>query len=474
MALLHVTKETSFSLARQTWVLKDSTGVEIAIFSEFCRKTLGLAFGTRSRYATVVARFIDYLYEVRILGGEPVSRATVNRALDSYIDLLRDGQNISLTGSGRLTYGAPPEDVRREKLLSTVALRLHITPLATNSWANTLAALNRFLNLCVVLEHEAREIAMIKGGVSKDTIMYSMIDHRILWEAVDGVRSLSYQEIHYIKTTSVLGGVIRFRGDELTRPTGLKKSSRQASQMDVDSLDFPEEYFDVLIQNTYSWRDKARWALMIGGGLRQSEGVNLLWCDIDFKNLEVYVFNPHIRVYGRVVPIKEQKLRFKGRTVSRTYIREPYKSQFFDYIQKYREEEYRLPPDGNDFVFQQLPNRYFGIPLLEAGPRTLNDLFTKAVIRAGIPGPPVNRNYTWTSHSLRHAYGSFMTNVVGLTEAELQTLMGHKSSRTSRKYQNTKFSEIKEKILQYDLRHISRADDSGFLAIDLKTENERK
>ncbi|WP_050470627.1 tyrosine-type recombinase/integrase [Herbaspirillum chlorophenolicum] len=457
MALVNVRKEVTFSSGHHSWLLTDVTGVEIVIFTAFCESILGLAYETRERYATVVARFIDYLYEIEILGGQVAhTRTVINRALKTYIELLRCGKEISFTNP---KYPARPNDVAREIKFRAIAQKLGITPLASNSWSNTLAALNRFLAITAELEIEAYELALLKGGVSESVLARSSRDVRILWDAVNGARTLSYQEIQHIKTTSMLGGVTRFKG-KLKRPKALKQSTRQSTQMDINALDFPEEYFPALIEHTRTYRDKARWSLLIGSGIRQSEGNNLLWGDINFEKREVYVFNPVVRVLGRNVSIRDSKLRFKGRTKTETLFREPYKSQFFYFIQRYREEEYRLPPDGNDFVFQMLPDKYLGMPLLEANDGSLTDLFKGAVKRARIPGPQVNAHYIYTPHSLRHAFGAFLANEVGLTDAELQLAMGHKSPLSSRKYRNTKLDSLQRKLERYDRSVIYGQEDS--------------
>ena len=164
----------------------------------------------------------------------------------------------------------------------------------------------------------------------------------------------------------MMGGVIRFRGSELTRPNGLRKSERQESQVDVNSLDFPEQYFKALLMSATSWRDRALWTLLYANGIRRSEALNLQWSDIDFITREVFVLDPKLVRYGRNVTPEERERRFKGRVVSWTYLRQPYRDWFFEYLRKYRREEYRLPMDGNEYVFQYLISPHFGRPLFKA------------------------------------------------------------------------------------------------------------
>lgn len=462
MSLIHVRKEEINQFGITSWQLRDPDGVPISVFAEYCRKLAGLKYATRLRYTTVVARFIDYLYEVKVLGGLAVSRGVVNDSIDYYMALLRSGDQISLSvGKGeRARYADGAE--ARELALRGVAKRLCIEPLAAGSWDNTLAALNKFLRVCSLLEREAKEIALLKGGIEVSLVSAAEWDYRPLLQAVDGVSKFSTEEIRHIKHSTMLGGAIRFRGDELKRPKGLQQSSRQQAQVDVDSLDFPEEHFPALLKSATSWRDRALWTLLLANGIRRSEALNLQWCDIDFAARTVYVLDPDMLRYGREVPISERESRFKGRTMSRTYLRQPYRDWFFEYLGRYRKNEYRLPLDGNEFVFQYLISPHYGRPLREATDETLNSAFTSAVKRARISGPPISRDFVWTAHSLRHAFGRYMHNDFkvpgqkepGLRESEVQLLMGHKDIATTRKYAKLRASKLQAKLLAHDHQFI--------------------
>ncbi|GGH65931.1 hypothetical protein GCM10010975_34230 [Comamonas phosphati] len=257
MSLVHVRREEVNEFGRLSWRLYDPAGVPITVFSEFCRKLGGTKFETRRRYCTVVARFIDYLYEVKVLGAGPVTRAVLNDSIDFYLELLRSGESISLRVGSRQTARYQEGSDAREAALKEVARRLGIRPLASGSWSNTLAALNNFLRLCSMLEQEAKEMAILKGGVDRSLISDAEWDYKPLLEAVDGVTALSREEAQHLKQSTMLGGVIRFRSGALVRPKGLQKSARQQQQIDLDHLDFPLQHVPALIAAATSWRDRA-------------------------------------------------------------------------------------------------------------------------------------------------------------------------------------------------------------------------
>jgi integrase len=460
MALVNVRKEMISKLGQVTWRLIAPDGHPIALFTAFAESLKG-AYSTKKRYTTVVARFLDFLYEMGLLGGAAVTRDELNRAIEYYLALLRAGPELGLDDEPKSIADDPILDAN----LRTVAIKLGIRSLASSSWDNTLSALNSFLTLCIKKESEAREIALLRGGISEQIIRQAEWDQRGLWDALEGNVKLSIREINQIKQTSMLGGVIRFNGQHLTRPSHLRKSTRQRTQMDVESLDFPTEQFPALIAACHSWRDKALWTLIMGCGIRRSEALNMRWCDIDFAAEKVFVFDPGNAVYGRELAARNRPLRFKGRTVAMTYFRQPYRIQFFRLLLLYRQHEYSLPADGNDFVFQYLRNPHRGRPLHGASDESLNKLFKSAVVRAGIPGPAVNPLWTWTCHSLRHAYGCYMLNdapvkgqaLPGLSLEEVQLLMGHGSAETTKKYAKRKTSKLRRKLECIDVEFVEQS-----------------
>jgi integrase len=460
MSLRNVRRLESVSNGKVTWRLLDCNGLSISVFDEFCRKIADEAYATKQRYAVVVSRFIDYLYEVEIIGQGPVTRSAVNEAIDYYLLLLAHGDNINLGADviANDSTGVAADLRLRETALKQVAHRLKITPLKSGSWSNTLAALNRFLRLCQMLANEAREIAIVQGGLDKALVEASAMDYAPLLEAVDGSLKLSLVEVQHIKQASMLGGVIRFRGAELERPKGLLAGRNRSKQLDLAVLEFPMHQFTTFLEATTSWRDKALWTLLAASGIRRSEALNLEWEHVSIEEELVYVLDPELTRYGRDLPEQERISRFKGRVVSWTYLRQPYRSWFFEFLLQYRQHEYVLPRDGNNFVFQYRYGEYAGRPLREAADSTLNDAFTSVVKRAGIAGPPALPSHVWTAHSLRHAYGMYMLNdfevpgqaMPGLTEAEVQLLMGHADINSTRKYARRRDNRLKEKLIRHD------------------------
>ncbi len=445
--LKNLTRVETQRLGHTTWDLIDNDGVPVQAFSYYCEKNWDYAFATQKRYAEVVAGFLDYLVEAKAFGTSlaPTKRH-LNEVIDAYPVLLRDGSRVvwdRISASLKLN----PEN----KWLADVCHELNREPLAASSFSNTLAAINRFLRLSESLAVEAYERAKLLGLEHQDS--YSS-----LITALSGADRLSAAEKRNMRMNSVLGSVMRFRGEGLTRPRRLTNPAAPV-QTDLRNPDFPLDYVMPLASAATSWRDRALWLLLAASGIRVSEALNLQWSDIDIQNQKVYVLDPVGRRLGGDLTTQEQA-RFKGREVSMTYLIQPFRQAFFQALEQYVKTEY-VPPrnksEGN-YVFQYVEPGLRGKPYVGVSDAALNKSFKAACERASVPQPNVGKKH-WTLHSLRHLYGVYMVNDFpvapekgrfGLELAEVQVLMGHKSIKSTRIYARKKRRSIERVLTQAD------------------------
>lgn len=431
-----------------SWQVLDTSGNTIPSCKLFIDKLQGYKYATKKKYLESVCKFVDYLYECNILGcfGDDdilPSRKRINEAVDAYIPLLLRGSSYSIQ---MLVADKDCIDSNQWKIDAFRAL--NIQPCKRSSLDNVIAPINRFLKLSESLSLEAQDMA--------DSLGIKMpAEYTPLINAVDGFDRISSFQRTALRAASMLGGVIRMHG-AIKRPSGIRGPAEKI-QTDQLNKDFPVEYMDNLIDAATSWRDRALWLLLLASGIRKSEALNLQWSDIDYVNRRVYVLDPEGRRYGRFMT-QDEKVRFKGRTVSWTVMWEPWRSKFFQALEEYRKREWRLPTNSHQFVFQKLKtsdNKVVGEPLVHASDATTNQAFNKAAIKAGIPKSDFEGKGNWTPHSLRHAYGVYMLNyipissgVFGFSEADVQSLMGHSSILSTRKYARRKDDTLKQK-LQY-------------------------
>lgn len=299
-----------------------------------------------------------------------------------------------------------------------------------NSFAPILASVNYFFRLSQDLADEANEIA--KGLDPSITNKYDLVIG-----AINGDKTISAFEKKRLQQNSMLGGVLRICGP-LQRPLRLRSPSERNGQVDDQRQNFPLSGMAAVLEAATCWRDKALWALLMATGIRKSEALNLRLEHIDPTLQTVRVEDPNLLRFGREQTAQED-LKFKGRKTSKTIFFEPLKSVFFRYFEKYLKEEF-ICTDEHDFVFQIVEKRRRGAPLHTASDTAINKSFKKAVLRAGISGPPNQPGKVWTLHSLRHAYGVYMLNYVpvqggfGLRPTEVQMAMGHRSLDSTMQY----------------------------------------
>jgi integrase len=434
MALKHFTRiQFPASNSAPTCTLIDVDGQRVDAYDTFEAHLVerGHAYTTRKRYGEAVARFLDYLTERGVFGNE-VSNSLLNVAVSQYPGFLRIA--TAHPDPGLSCYA---QDIGFHR------------GIVGASAAPTLAAINRFLVIAQDKGREASELwAQVTGAEPPP-------DLRLLIKAVDGKVELTPHQRRRIRENSVLGAVVRMNA-RIERPAGLSRSPQKRNPLDLERLDFPLQHVRGLIDAATSWRDRTFWLGIGAAGLRPSEMLNLRLSDIDVERQVLWVQDPELRRYGRQMTGYEVS-RFKGRTMSRTYLFEPLRSAFFDALRRYLEEEF-VPTDKHNYLLQKLDRDNRGAPLAQASDTARNNAFKAAVVRAGIAGPPQRPEHCWTQHSLRHMYGVYMLNYLpipngyGLRITEVQMLMGHADVSSTMHYARHDAELVRAK-LEYADRH---------------------
>lgn len=445
LALKNLVRKVGSRHGQRVWSLRTPENEPVHAFRVFCEKNCDYSPRTQKRYAEVVSRFLDYLYEAQVFGHDPVTARRLANVVEAYVLLLRDGSAVT-AARVRKRAKMSPEDV----WLAKVAEALNWSPIKPASFSNTLAAINRFLLLCESLSSEAYEHARLFGIEPQG-------QYARLFKALEKSATIPQREITQMRQNSMLGGVAKFSGKGLKRPRYLIASTRTA-QSDQKSLDFPLSYLSALINAATSWRDKALWLLLAASGIRTSEARNLLFDDIDFDEQQVYVLDPSGRRYEPPHSVIEQP-RFKGRAIALTYLFPPLRQAFFQALEQYLRHEY-VPiakPGEARYLFQYTDPTKRGQPLVNASDTAMAKSFKKAVKQANVAMPPNGKE--WSPHSLRHLYGVYMLNDYpvspehgwfGLELVEVQMLMGHTNIRSTRRYARAKHRRLAAKLKNSD------------------------
>lgn len=441
-ALVNVTRINMHRFGKPSWALLDSDGREIQAYSVFCEKLLSRPFTTQKRYAEAVSLFLDYMIEAGAFG-ITTSAWHINCVIEAYPLLLRDGT----AGMAKHLREFGQEGTTYDWMLK-LAEGLNRAPLKPSSIGNSLAPINRFLRLSESLAQEAFEKARILG-IAHDDTPGSLI------RALGEDRRLSGLEIANMRRNSVLGSVIRFKPKGLTRAAGLSYSVGPP-QEDMHHLDFPFVCVIPLVNSATSKRDKAFWLLLAASGIRSSEAKNIQWIDVDFENQKVYIFDPAGRRLGGDLTHQE-RIRFKGRNVSMTYMIQPFRQLFFEALEEYLKDEYVPCRDPRDsaFVFQYVDRDHRGCPYVNVSDAALNKNFHAACSRISdqLRNFSLGDTSSWTIHSLRHLFGVYIVNDLptesgqfGLEMAEAQMLLGQKDIRSTRHYSRKQRRSLERKL----------------------------
>lgn len=388
----------------RTAKLLNSEGEEITIFTEFRNELYNiskLAPNTIVQYLGHVARFIEFLYACITLRAR--YSATLNYIMPVYESYLL-GSALDKPGVASLARAMTGRN-RNAKEYSMVPIE---------------ASLKKFLWF---------------AGISQDRSLG--LDHYI--DSALRTRPYTKNEIIKLRAHSEAYGLYS-RGAEASVRTkayeSLFKCTRKFDENHDSNTWRPNKAIathkiDVFLSSLIKYRDKAIACGRLATGLRGSEILGLTDDDIDYENREIWCKD------NRSILNSEEdadKYGSKGRATNETMCHEPWKRQFFEFMELYELHE-RIPNVGHNFCFQILHGENRGKPLFTANRSSSNRIFHRAASKAGIELP-----VGIAEHSMRHHYGVFTRHDAptlsgnGFPDLVTQTYMGHKHARSTRKY----------------------------------------
>lgn len=410
----HVTLSKFDLNGKTAYELLGPDGRSIEAFSIFNNVLMAEPFNTRRRYCLSLADFYDYFFEAgTYLQSLRNSEGLAKSQLLEIIETWRDYQ----------VYGADSGS----ELVRAINLSLPSPRVGQSTADNKHAALGRFLKL-------SEKIRQDSLSLSKVNIMRTDIDVTpLLSDFGKHVRITGNVRSVMIKN-SMLASVIA--GGPQT------KSAPIFHNLEISKFDkrrtFPLDSLDRFINELPSYRDKAIYELYAASGCRASEGLQLLWEDVNIAAGTVRLVDPATRPnhpsYLALTHSQRQKLSWKGRHTEMTLLIEPFVSKFFEFLEIYHREEY-YPHGRHGFVFQSLKTGYEGQPYFATDYKTRQEVFKKAAKAIDLPvqvdGP----------HSLRHAYGTYLLNYLPISENEygmpiglVRLAMGHETIKSTSVY----------------------------------------
>ena len=418
-------------VGRAKWQLIDLlTREPISAFEECMADASEKRYRTRLRYATALAYFFDYLLAVNALSGI-YQQGQLSKILISYPALLAMGSE-EMAAALRLEEGM--------HYLANGVSRLAFAPHQASSVSNSLVPVNRLMALCAKIEATARAKAEFYKLPVEERYFGSF---QIMSESL-----IPQRELLHIRQNSVLGSVIKSCSQRLVYRRA-KLTHHEGIALPQEAKAFPSEYFLKLVKSATCWRDKVLWLLLGALGIRVSEALNIELNHVDFERQEIYVLNP--AGCRLAVELDERYDRFKGRETYYTFPIPSLRKTLFDAIEKYLETEF-VPgsKSGTQHLLQYVATPRRGDAYVTVSYENLAKRFKAAASRCGAPLNKYALNPSHKEHSLRHMYGDYLHNEVGVELSELQVMMGHAQMTTTQKYARPKVERLRKKLAEQD------------------------
>ncbi|WP_032869068.1 site-specific integrase [Pseudomonas sp. PAMC 26793] len=378
-------------------------------------------FRTVKAYCYAVQNFLSFIHQVSILNCG-LTPALLNDALDSY--------------ESYLVFGASSDSAIAREAAKALGSR----NISGASVGVHLVAVNRFIAASEAMRDGLLQMQR-SGYVSEALISIMPIT---ITRHINAPKAISAS----IKANSWLAGCIA-GGAKKIKMQNLSPKSKPSSMARTDEFGgddkaFPIDKCKALIDSAVCLRDKVLWSLVAASGCRISEALTMLMDDIEIdiehpERNKIYIIDPGTRRDVLIDYMSEaelNKLDHKGRDKPETFLIEPFASMFWYNFGLYNEEQrakekIRRRPVLHRFLFRNLRNGS-AMPLSY---QAVWERFSNAA-----------RAVTGTSygfHSLRHMYAYYLVNhcpnpagrgKFGLELKVVQTLMGHKSIKSTERY----------------------------------------
>ncbi|MEZ8094490.1 tyrosine-type recombinase/integrase [Photobacterium swingsii] len=398
--------------------------------------SVGVPANTVIAKAQDLARFYDYFIEASnaLLSEDYKRYKAINDHHDEVSELLRTPLATIIEGFPTfLAFGSRSNNV----LSSYCAQRLDSKTLKESSIRRILSSVREFTKASALVEASIY-------ALNADNLIDVDVSKGVFGEQLLKRRELTGQEKKSLLKNSFLYGCISGGAKYTTDTSGFVVPNMANDEPEKEKC-FPMAHVVTFLNAAPSYRDKAIYALIFGGGLRPSEAYSLKFQDVHIEqyspsatikdpsgirlsdlNTQRYLEARNYRKYGR-----------KGTKHFNVFMLEPMKSFFFDAYEAYLKYE-RPETDETDFIFMtsrkvkdDVTGSHDYIPYFQTSQQTKQDAFKDNLKRIGLGhlelGP----------HSGRHFYGTFLLNFApndkggfGYELEEVQEHMRH-SSRTS-------------------------------------------
>lgn len=400
----HTLRSQKFYLAgnRTRGILVDNDGKSYPLLNIYAKhlKRRNYSASSITSYIEHIVRFLNYLYRAY----------EIEYAKDDLTEEKVD--DIICSYTSYLLYGKDSE-CELAKQIAQENNKIKNTDYSSLSVIN--AALTGFVEFCE-----------IKKAAFEDPQVNILLQVQY--------RNATFEEKQKTKENSMLAGVIYTGLSNLEKiRIGILTETKAEGSTSV-RRSFPLDGIVKLIDVASSYRDKAIYSFLAASGCRTHECLQLTIGDIKAITKEVELVSPKSDK-KRLQGLSESEvalLRWKGRQTKMTFLIEPFKSLFFQHLEKYLKYE-RNNLVSHRFIFQ---NHKTGRPYFLADRSSRIKQFKKHAKATGIEDV-----LGISFHSLRHSYGFYTLNYLPLPSGEfglkmgyVKILMGHASIKSTEVY----------------------------------------
>lgn len=371
---------------------------------------------TTKQYAEHVSRFLDFLYEYRVVANEHGVVIDPKRLFNNYERYLTKGRDCN------------------DEVLRQVAINLNKTDKTSliSISQGIESSLSGFMEMQLFDNDSQQEYLKSLAQTSQTNNLQR-----------NKMRESSWREA----TTRTLGQAKPITKTKLF-PRASKKAKRGSlnnGKEDALQKAFPAElsvdFFTQSIEsisprsNSSVVRDVLLYTLLASSGVRQSEALQVTIDDVDFEKKEINIVNPFTRVNTGLTEKEDEHLCWKGRVTPKTFLIQPFAHMFWHLLEIYLNSFYKTNVNHR-FLFQ----KYNGRPFFAADRSERSKSFKMHLKN-------VNPNLTkYGLHSFRHFYGFYLYNYIPVVDADgnvlgqgfplayVKILMGHASIKSTEKY----------------------------------------
>ncbi|MGF1810043.1 tyrosine-type recombinase/integrase [Vibrio alginolyticus] len=373
----------------------------------------GYASTSIEQYAGHVGRFLDFLYEIKLLSVQLDKSLQLSKTFRMYEDFLTLGESsdIPLVRQAAINIGKKNQT-------------------STRSIADGIeASISLFIEQ-KIFDHDDDTFL---GEISFDRA----VSHRELNKMIQN----SWFEATKRQFGSKHSKCIRLfrRSTRRNNKASMKRRTKEVANRAFpieQSVQFFSQAAVTPATNFSKVRDFLLYALLAATGVRTSEALQITIDDIDWDQQKIDIISPNDRHNKGLTPQEFEALCDKGRATSITFMIQPFASIFWSYLKIYMKYHYKTNV-SHRFLFQ----KYNGRPFFNVDRSTRSKTFKKYLKK-------YDPSLTHLGlHGFRHTYGFYTlnyfpivdengnpTNRQGLPMAYVKILLGHQSITSTEVY----------------------------------------